>query len=367
MTSILRTRVAALPPEVRMRIERWLLVLTIGAVAARIALIESEVRPRPSDFGQVWAAARFLLEGINPYEAIGPQGLFRFAFPFLYPLTAAVAALPLAPLPANVADAVFMAFGSAALAWALTRETTRNPQLLVFASVAFLATLGNAQWSPLITAAGLLPVLGFLLACKPTLGLAFLAAYPSWRSIVAAGLFTVITIAIWPWWPAAWQQVLTVQSHPPPVTLWGGPLVLLALLKWRRPEARLLLGLACVPHTVALYEVIPLFLVVQTWTEGVILALLTPIVWYLQEFTGGPYPTFEAWYLAGSHWQLLFIYFPCLLMVLRRPNVGASVDRAALRTWLLRPISRWSGPDGAVVSRAQRVTPRSVERDEDRA
>ncbi|HEX5108481.1 MAG TPA: hypothetical protein VFV95_08550 [Vicinamibacterales bacterium] len=360
-------RGTALSPLVRRRIERWLLVLTIGAVAARITLIESEVRPRPSDFGQVWAAARFLLEGINPYDAIGPQGLFRFSFPFLYPLTAAVATLPLAPLPANIADAVFMALGSALLAWALTRETTRNPQMLVFASVAFLANLGNAQWSPLITAAGLLPGLGFLLACKPTLGLAFLAAYPSWRSIAAAGLFTLITVAIWPWWPAAWLQVLTLQTHPPPVMQWGGPLMLLGLLKWRRPEARLLVGLACVPHTVTLYEVIPLFLVVQTWTEGVVLALLTPVVWYLQEFTGGPYPTVEAWYLAGAHWQLLFIYFPCLLMVLRRPNVGASIDAAALRSWLPRPLRAWSSPDGALLSRVRRVKTGVVGRDEDRA
>ena len=55
-----------------------------------------------------------------------------------------------------------------------------------------------------------------------------------------------------------------------------------------------------------------------------ILALLTPLVWYLQEYVGGPSSTFEAWSLARAQWQLLFIYFPCLVMVLRRPNAGAS-------------------------------------------
>ena len=333
-----------------MRIERWLLVLTVAAFAAQLALIEAEVRPRPSDFGETWAGARFLLGGINPYDAIGPQGLFSFPFPFLYPLTAAVTALPLAPLPANVADAVFMAFSSAALAWALTRKTVRNPQLLVFASAAFLTAIGNVQWSPLMTAAGLLPALGFLLACKPTIGLALLAAYPSWRSIVGAGLFAATTIAIWPWWPASWLRLLPLQTHiMAPVTLWGGPLVLLGLLKWRRPEARLLVGFACVPHTVVLYETIPLFLIAETWAEGAILALLTPLVWYLQEHVGGPYPTYEAWSLSRGQWQLLFFYLPCLLMVLRRPNVGPSLDLTALRSWL-PPLFRAPSTHGAGAS-----------------
>jgi len=345
-------------------VERWLIVLTVGAIAARIALIEAEARPRPSDFAQAWAAARFLFDGINPYEAIGPEGLFRFAFPFLYPLTAAVAVLPLAPLPANLADAVFIAFGSAALAWALTRKTTRNPQLLVFVSVAFLTAVGNVQWSPLITAASLLPALGFLLACKPTIALALLAAYPSWRSIVSAGLFTAITLAIWPWWAGSWLRLLPMQTHfTAPVTLWGGPLVLLALLKWRRPEARLLVGLACVPHSVVLYEAIPLFLVVQTWAEGTILALLTALVWSLQEYTGGPYATFEAWSLARARWQFLVMYLPCLLMVLRRPNVGTSLDVSGVRSWV-QQFRAWSAPGTGAVSRAPHAEPGSVEQDE---
>lgn len=318
-----------------MRVERCLVVLTVAAFAGRLALIEAAVRPRPSDFGQTWAAARFLLEGINPYDAIGPQGLFSFPFPLLYPLTAVLMAVPLAALPANAADAAFMALSSAALAWALTRKTARNPQLLVFASVAFLTAIGNVQWSPLMTAAGLLPAIGFLLACKPTIGLALLAAYPSWRSIVTAGVFAVATIAIWPWWPGSWLRLLPAQTHiMAPVTLWGGPLVLLGLLKWRRPEARLLVAFACVPHTVVLYETIPLFLVAQTWLEGAILALLTPLVWYLQEYVGGPYSTYESWSLARGQWQVLLFYLPCLLMVLRRPNVGPSLDLTGLgRSW----------------------------------
>ena len=55
----------------------------------------------------------------------------------------------------------------------------------------------------------------------------------------------------------------------------GGPLILLALLRWRRPEARLLVALGCIPHTTMLYEALPLFLVARRWQEGVLLAALS--------------------------------------------------------------------------------------------
>ena len=274
-------------------------------------------------------------------------------------------ALPLAPLPANVADAVFMAFGSAALAWALTRKTTRNPQLLVFASVAFLTAIGNVQWSPLMTAAGLLPALGFLLACKPTIGLALLAAYPSWRSIVGGGVFAAITVAdlalVAGSWLGSWHRA----HFMAPVTSWGGPLVLLGLRSGggRRPGCWW--DLPAFHMTAVLYETIPLFLVAQTWAEGAILALLTPLVWYFQEYVGGPYSTFEAWSLARAQWQLLFIYFPCVVMVLRRPNAGASLDLTAPRSWWPQMFRAPSTAGAGTLNRVPRVKPCSVERDED--
>jgi hypothetical protein len=312
-------------PKSRIRIERWLLVLTVGAVGARITIAEAAVRPRASDFGQVWAAARFLLNGVNPYDAIGPQGPFTFGFPLFYPLTAVVTALPLAWLPAVWADALFMGFSTAGLAWALTRRTTRNPQLLVFVSFAILTAVGNVQWSPLMTAAALIPSFGFLLACKPSLAVPLLAAFPSSRSLLGALGFTMATIIIWPWWFASWVSALRHGTHfVAPITLWGGPLVLLALSKWRLPEARLLIGLACIPHTPVLYESIPLFLVVRRWTEGVVLTLLTSLVWYLQDWSSRPDPTFAAWIAASAQWQVLLLYLPCLVMILMRPNVETS-------------------------------------------
>ena len=60
----------------------------------------------------------------------------------------------------------------------------------------------------------------------------------------------------------------------PPLLYWGGPLMLLALLRWRRPEARLLAALSCVPHTPELYESLYLFLVPASMWQGALLAAL---------------------------------------------------------------------------------------------
>lgn len=331
----------------------------IGFFGAVLTAAAAQQSQRPlSDFGLVWAAARFLAQGINPYRMIGPGAAFQFQFPLNYPLTAAVTMLPFAWFSAPMADAIFFGGSSAALAWVLTRRTFDNPQLCVFASYGFLAAAANVQWSPLLTAAAMLPGFGILIACKPTVGLALYAAYPSRRALLTAGLFGGITMAIWPWWPAAWLSIIHAQTHLlAPVTLVsaGGPLVLLALAKWRRPEARLLVALACVPHSVTLYETVALFLIVETWTEGVILTILTMVLLQVQPpFQQGDY---TAWITAGARWQVLLIYLPCLVMIGRRPNVWRQEDdgcRLALAA--LQRAADWIHPRAIMLPTADLVS-----------
>jgi hypothetical protein len=105
------------------------------------------------------------------------------------------------------------------------------------------------------------------------------------------------------------------------LTLRGGPLVLLALLKWRRPEARLLAAMACVPHTLLPYETLPLFLVPQTWLEACVLLAGTTLAVILHG-VGAPYASATEWVAASGVWTIWCVYLPCLVMVLRRPNVG---------------------------------------------
>src|SRR4051812_191054 len=57
---------------------------------------------KPRDFDQVWFAAHALLAGRNPYFEIGPGLRFDWPAPLYYPLTAAVAVLPLATIGRSI-------------------------------------------------------------------------------------------------------------------------------------------------------------------------------------------------------------------------------------------------------------------------
>ena len=100
-----------------------------------------------------------------------------------------------------------------------------------------------------------------------------------------------------------------------------GVLLLLALLKWKRADARLLLALACVPHTTVPYETIPLFLIPQTWRQAWTLWTLA-ILAYVAQWWTGPYTSQMAYWTSGAQWIVALMYLPCLGMVLLRPNVG---------------------------------------------
>ena len=100
-----------------------------------------------------------------------------------------------------------------------------------------------------------------------------------------------------------------------------GPLVLLGLLRWRRPEARLLMALACVPQTLVLYMTVPLFLIPATAGESLTLVALS---WAAQviTFTMPTKPPRPEFYTDSAWVIVTLMYIPCLVMVLRRRNEG---------------------------------------------
>ena len=257
---------------------------------------------------------------MNPYDHIGPGKTFPFDYPYLYPLPAAILALPFAWAPLKVAETLFSATGFAALAWVLTRNTTRNPQLWLVTSLAMIAVVTRVQWDALMMVGVLSPALGFLLAAKPTIGAALFCAYPSTRALVSGAVMVLMTLLLWPWWVREWLATLPSATHMVAlVSLPGGPLVLLGLLRWRRPEARLLVALACTPHTPAMYDVLPLFLAVRRWWEGVLLSALTYVA-YLYLWPPDFRSFDELSYLRAQR-HLWVLYMPCIAMVLLRPNV----------------------------------------------
>jgi hypothetical protein len=105
--------------------------------------------------------------------------------------------------------------------------------------------------------------------------------------------------------------------YPPIVARPAGVLLLLALVRWRQPEGRLLAGLACVPQTLGLYETLPLFLVARTRWQGYALACLSYLAAFLQVALAPRLPGMSLDILAAERWPVLFacLYLPALLLV----------------------------------------------------
>ena len=69
------------------------------------------------------------------------------------------------------------------------------------------ATLG--QWSPLLLAATVAPVLQFVMPVKPTLGMAVFVNRPSWVGVGLAVGVTLLSFAIMPHWVASWRAAVS--------------------------------------------------------------------------------------------------------------------------------------------------------------
>jgi hypothetical protein len=298
----------------------WFVAATSLAAGLYVGQLRHSHPGQLSDLVQMLVAARAWLHGGNPYDAV--KALPAWPFPLLYPFTAVVAAAPLTVLPTWAAEAVFIAAGTALLAWGLTRDEQDGPKRLVFVSAPFLHAVVLNQWSPLLAGAALVPWAGFLLACKPNIGLALFIAFPRAASAMSAAALTALSFLLWPGWAAEWRTALG--GAPNAVSLIGlpgGVLLLLAGLRWRRPEARLLLAMSVVPHTTLPYEAVLLFLIPRTWTEAWTLWAGTAAA-LIGQSAMGPYPSQMAWVRSGGLWLLYCAYLPCLVFVLRGQEVS---------------------------------------------
>jgi hypothetical protein len=284
-----------------------------------LARLYSQVAPAtPTDIIQHWIAARALWGGDDPYAAVEAWG---WGYPYLYPLPAALVALPLAPLPMAVARLLFAGLSVAVLAYALTAVSWWP--LLWLASGPALQAFGVAQWSPLFTAAVALPALRAIWIVKPNAGVALAAGYGVPRpALIAAGILLLVSLVWRSHWPLEWWQAVRSphQQIVPPLLRPGGPLLVLALFRWRRPEARFLVALGCLPQSGALYELVPLGLIPATLREMIVLTGASQVALLLL------HPNHEYVSLAASYtgaWPKIFllVYLPALLIILARPNV----------------------------------------------
>ena len=316
---------------------RIALALVCGVALGLVTAQHNLREPTPRDFAQVWFAARCILHGVNPYQAVGPGLAFDWPFPLLYPLPAAVIAIPFAPLAENAAAVLFMMLGGFAFAWALMEHGYGT--LFAFASMPVHAAGESAQWSPLLSASMVVAPLGVLAVAKPSIGGALFIARPTRWFIVGGILFGAIAFALEPGWLTDWFDAIRRDNaiwaptvpYRAPITFIGGPLVLLALLRWRRPEARLIAAMVCVPQTLVLYEAVPLMLVPRTFWEAVTLTATGYLGhWWVRWHLPPVYHERLSYALVGQA-MIWSLYLPATIMVLRRRNesVGAARETGA--------------------------------------
>jgi hypothetical protein len=303
--------------------------LSLGLLAAHFTFTTYPGRTKPSDFAQIWMAARVLLHDGNPYSVIGPGGPFHFPFPLLYPLPAAVAVMPLAAWSERGAAVVFALLTGVAFAWVLTREG--YGPLLGFFSASMAYALWSVQWSPLLASGTVLLPLSALYVAKPTIAAALFVARPSWWPIAGALVLGAVAFLLEPRWVTDWLGAVEAnrQAWAPavpyraPVALPGGILALACLARWRRPEARLVAALACVPQTLFLYETVPLFLVPKKLWEAAVLVLgsYAAIWWASPRLPTTPNLPLSLEVYGRA--IILAMYLPATALVLLRPNEGA--------------------------------------------
>ena len=298
-----------------------------GLVAATVVLwLRFGGRSNFSDFDQLWIASRALFARQDPYVVVPHYGYQR---PLYYPLPAVVVAMPFSFAPMAIAHALFVGVGTAAFAYALTAFSWW-PLLGVFGFTAVNA-LELGQWSLLASGIAGLPWLGWLAVVKPTtagaVALAFTPATIRGRAFVVnvavALLLVVVSFLILPTWLESWRNAIGGASHFfSPIRHPIGWILALALLRWRRPEARMLFLLACAPQSMALYEATPLALIAQTRMEALVLviggAIARVMLQRMEQFA-----TLADALHANAPILLLCLYVPALIIILRRPNESA--------------------------------------------
>lgn len=301
----------------------------VPAVAfALVALIYAGARALhepawPTDFDQLWFAARALLAGADPYTVVGPGRRFEWLWPLYYPLPAVILSIPFAWMPVVAARVAFSTVSGVVLGLSMGQRAAFLWPLGLSAS--YLIALSRTQWSVLLLASAWVPALAFVAMAKPNVGLASLVPHLRRRAVVVAAAsgaaILLLSFAARPDWFASWRAAVADSPHvAAPVTHPFGFLLALALLRWRRTDARVLLAMAVVPHTPSIYDLLPLFLACRSLRESLGLALLTHAAFWVNVITGTGM-TFEAYAEDLGRIILLVVYFPVLVAVLLRPNV----------------------------------------------
>jgi hypothetical protein len=264
-----------------------------------------------ADIGFLWRAALALRAGADPYATVGA--------PFLYPLPAAVLALPLTVFSETVATKGGTALCAGLLAYLLPAH--RLPALL---SVPFVLGVYFANPFSMLALVGF----GWIAAAKPNIGGVAIAARWRWRDIGIACALTVIAFALMPTWPLHWLASLgrQIAPHFPPVVWPLGVVGLIGLLRWRTAEGRALAAVTLLPSSAVPYDLLTLYLCTRTARDAWVLTACGWLVWFVLLATA-PHDLVRAW-TAGHLIMALGVLVPVAVMVLDpKPGLEVAEDR----------------------------------------
>lgn len=278
-----------------------------------------------ADFTQLWRAGRAVSQHLNPYDVVQASSLpYPLRDPLGYPMTAVVATLPFAMLSPFAAAQLW---NTLSLASFIGAALWRRPAWLgMLLSPSLMMAVQLVQWSPVLAAGTLVPPLSLLYSAKPNIGIALFAGWPSRWAVFGAVLLTIIGLLLVPSWPLDWFRSVYATSnyYVAPAAVWhaGGPFLLLTMLCWRQPEARVLAVLALVPHNLVLYEQLVLVTICRRPGE---VGLLVAGAWAALIWGGvarAEQATEAAQHAALRVPVIVGCYLPALLIVLRRGNRG---------------------------------------------
>jgi hypothetical protein len=303
-------------------------IIGLGAAVVAFAMAS---RPKVTpDLVYYWRAARLFLAGVNPYTVPLNSPQWPRPDPLFYPLPAILLTAPLAALKLPFAAAIFSGFPIGLLAWHRLR-TGAFWSLLALAHPGVVMAVVLGQWSPWLMVAIAWPALGCFLAAKPTLGAACWIGRPSFPAVVSGLAILLLSLIVAPYWPADWLHNLSqVQGHPAPILTALGGVCVLAAVRWRDPDARLVLAFACVPQLLFFADQAPLVTTAKTKGETVWLVVTGWIawVWWHQRYYGQPdgyVPAAVPFVLVGCFWPVVSII---LWRAWRGREVVAELERA---------------------------------------
>jgi hypothetical protein len=284
-------------PGVRLRI---LISAAIGlATGAFCWFLMVYFQQGAADFGWAVRAAQCLVNHKNPYDTPLEQ----------YPLTAALFGLPFVRLSPEVAAGIFYGISSGLLAFGLTRHGYHR--LLVFLAYPYWAGILTVQWSPLIAASAFFPLLLPVTLAKPQIGLPVALTHLSRRGVVACAVLVLVSLAAMPRWPLLWIGQLGYYEHFIPLLVVPGPLLALALFRYRDRDAWLLLLTSIMPQR-WFFDTFILWLIPKTPRE---------IIWTVFfSYGAGIWRWYHIphSYNQVGRWTVLCIYLPMLAVILLR-------------------------------------------------